>query len=339
MRTLLPSCAVLLAVSFAPAQTDAPPAAADLAAAKKRLAAALQKCSQLEDTAFTVKWGPNTRKKVDDDPLARMLAARNSGETHGSWHRDLTRVTFAGDQHDELLVVGARTIARDDDRDWQLRAGRFADGNPVAWVPDVGLLLRRLASWDLEVTQRSVGSLEDRPVELITVALDANQVAEAVWAGLLPETIATAMGFGGAQVVRLAAAGAAAGAAGAGRTRPAATAPKSTIDLVVHLDPGTNLVHRLQFRGWTKENAMAGAGGAGVFVVQGGGVNVARAGGDEDDEDEQDVDPNAPLVYENGLPVRPRKKTSVFDVVVTLSEHGHVEAPALSDAQQQLLGR
>lgn len=331
MRIFLSSCAVLFTASVLAAQTDAPPAAADLAAAKKRLSAALQKCSELTDTAFAMQWGPNTKKKADDDPFQKMLKMRNSGDTRGSWHQDLMRVAFDNDQHDELLVAGRRTLAKDDGHDWQLRAGRFADGNTVAFVPDVALLLQRLASWDLAVTRRSVGALDDRPVELITVALGPDQVAEAVWAGLLPEAISSMSGS--AQVLRFAVAGAAAGG------RPAATAPTTTIDLVVYLDPGTNLIHRLHFRGWTKQDAMAGMAGGGLIVAQGAAVRVGRAGGAEDEDEHDDVDPDAPLVYESGLPVRPRKQTTVCDVVVGLSDHGHVVAPPLSAEQKQLLGR
>lgn len=76
-----------------------------------------------------------------------------------------------------------------------------------------------------------------------------------------------------------------------------------------------------------------------MFVVQGGAVRVG--GGDDDGEDDtkEDVDPNAPRVYANGMPLRPRKKTSVCDVVVTLGDHGLVEPAPLSDAQRRLLGR
>jgi len=318
-----------------PTAPATPAPAADFAAAKTRLGASLQKASQQADTAFTVKWGPDKKKKGGDDPFARMLGAMTSGEAKGSWHQDLVHVAFAGDEDDELLLAGRTTLAKDGTRDWCLRRGRFADGNTLSFVPDVPALLRQLASWDLAVTQRAVGSLDDRPVEVITVTLSADQVAEAVWAGLLPEAVTQASGIGGARVFRLA-------AGAGGGARPPADAPTTTLDLAVHLDPATNVIHRLHFRGWTKEDA----GGprlaaAGVMVVQGG--RVAGAGGDDEEEEEDDkaeqAAKDAPLTYENGLPVRPRKKTSVCDFVVNLREHGQHASPALDAVAKKLLGR
>lgn len=340
MRFLLSSCALVLA-GLLPAQVTSPapaapaaPAAADLAAAKARVSAALQKCAALADTAFAMKWGPDKKKKKADDPFARMMGAMASGQTKGSWHADLTHVRYEGDTDDELLVAGRRTLAKDGTVDWRLRSGRFADGNTNAYVPDVALLLQQLASWDLAVTNRSVGALDDRPVEIVSVTLSADQVADAVWAGLLPEAIVTANGLGGGRIVRM-------GMNIGGGNRTPATPPDTTIDLAIHLDPATNLIHQLHFRGWTKE---AQGGAAGVFVVQAGGARVA-GGGDEEEDDEEDetkeaaAKKDAPLVYENGLPTRPRKKTSVCDVTVKLSQHGQTPAPALTDAQKQLLGR
>lgn len=348
MRFPLSSCALVLVTSLvtaqsaspAPAPAPAPTASpsAELAAAKARVAGALQKGSQLTDTAFVMKWGPDKKKKGGDDAFARMMGASFSGETKGSWHRELTHVAYEGENDDELLLAGGRMLAKDGTNDWRLRAGRFADGNTVSFVPDVPRLLQQLATWDLAITNRTVGSRDDRPIEIVTVALNAEQVTEAIWAGLLPEAIVTATGVSGARVFRMAA-----GVGGGAAARPPATAPESTIDLAIHLDPATNVIHQLHFRGWTKENAGGGAGG--IFVVAGaGGARVAGAGGDDEEEDEEKdakagADKAAPLVYENGLPVRPRKKTSVTDVVVTLSQHGTQQAPALTDAMKKLLGR
>ncbi len=330
MRSLLSPCALVFGCLLsAQSASPIPATPAELAAAKARVTAALQKCSTLADTAFELRWAP--AKKKGNDPFAAMMGSVASGETSGSWHQDLTHVAWTGDNEDELLVVGRRMLAKDAKNDWRLRTGRFADGNPVAYVPDVALLLQQLAAWDLAVTNRSVGSLDDRPVEVISLTLSAEQVSEAIWIGLLPEAI-TAASPGGGRIMRFAAMG------GGAANRPPAAAPNATIDLAIHLDPATNLIHQLHFRGWAKEAQM---GGAGMVLVQGGAV---RAGGNEADEEEEDVEAedakkDAPLVYENGLPKRARKKLSVNDVTLRLSEHGKKQAPPLTDAQKKLLGR
>jgi hypothetical protein len=343
MRLLLTSCALVFG-SCLPAQTASPPpaaaqvpaASADLAAAKARLAAALQKCSQLADTAFTFKWAPDAKNKAGNAALARAIARSNSGAIKGSWHKDLTWLAYDGDNDDELLVAGRRTLAKDGTNDWRLRAGRFADGNSLPFVPDVPLLLQQLAAWDLAVTHREVGSLDDRPVEILSVTLSNEQIADAIWGGLLPDAIATA-GFGGNMRVMMMGA--------AGGNRAPMTPPDTTIDLAIALDPATSLIQQLTFRGWTRENQMArgGAAGGGFVVVQ--AVGGAGAAPDEDDEDEKAKEKQAAAkkdagpVYENGLLVRDRAKTTVNDVTVKLSQHGQKQAPPLTDAQKKLLGR
>jgi hypothetical protein len=331
MRTLL------FSFVFAPAllaQTESsPPAAnAELTAAEARAIAALQKSASLADTGFTLRWGPDQKKKKDDDnPFARLAGSAASGDTTGSWHQDHVRIAYAGENGDELLLAGARTLAKDGERDWRLRQGRFADGSPLAFVPNVSLLLVHLAAQDLAVTQRAVGSLDDRPVEIVSATLHAEQVAELVWSGLLPEALVTATGL--SRAIRFAAIG-----GPAAQKRAAPPPPTSTVDVAVFLDPATNLVHQIRFRAWTKADQGGGLGG--VMVVQrvGGGAVV------EEDDEEEEPEPDAaakaaPLVYEHGLPVRPRKKTSVCDVVVTLHDHGKVAPPPLTDAQKTLLGR
>jgi hypothetical protein len=139
--------------------------------------------------------------------------------------------------------------------------------------------------------------------------------------------------MGGAFAIRM-------GGMQAGAKRAAATAPEGTVDLAVHLDPATGLVHRLQFRAWAKQDARfgnvrimrAGPAGGAVQVVNGTPLTEE----DEDATDEPAKD--APLLYENGLPKRPRKKMSVSDYTVQLQGHGKTPAAELSDRQKLLLG-
>ncbi len=349
MLRLLPSCALALSANLLTAQSASPPPAApapsepaasaaappaDLAAAKARAAAALQKCGALADTSFAVRWGPDKKKKDAGNPLAVALGRASSGATTGSWHQDRQRVVFDNDNDDELLIAGRRTLARDGTTEWALRSARYADGNTVPFVPDVPLLLQQLAAMDLAVVHRAAGALDDRPVEVVSATLTADQAAQLVWSGALPAALVTPGEAG--SVFRFAAMGARAGGA-----RPAATTPDATVDLAIHLDPGTNLVHKLHFRGWTKANA---AGAPGVVMVAAGAGRIAIGGADEEEEDEDEDDAaepaaDAPLVWENGLPNRPRKKVAVNDVVVKLTDHGTTQAAPLTDVQRQLLGR
>ena len=81
-----------------------------------------------------------------------------------------------------------------------------------------------------------------------------------------------------------------------------------------------------------------------MFVVQAGGGAVTVGGGGDEEEEEEDPKAeagkaDAPMTFENGLPVRPRKKTTVMDYTVRLFDHGSKKAPELSDDQKKLLGR
>ncbi|MBL8752852.1 MAG: hypothetical protein JNK15_06080 [Planctomycetes bacterium] len=325
------------ATSPAPTATTPTPAAGnDLAATKAKLSAALQKAAALRDTAFDFTWGPDGKKKKNDDAMAFAMAwgVATKGKATGSWHQDLLHVALDGDNGDELLLAGRMQLAKDAKSPWQVRAHRYADGGTLPFMPDPALLLQRLAAWDLAVTQRAVGSLDDRPVEIVSVTLAPDQVVEAIWAGLLPETMAQSAEGGG--VFRMI-------AGGGGGARPVPSAPEAQIDLAIHLDPATGVVHQLHFRGWAKANAGAArlAGGAGVVVV--GRALPAGGGDDDEDEDEDDgkAEPakEAPLAYEHGLPVRPRKKTTVNDCTIRLRDHGQKLAPELDAAAKKLLGR
>ncbi len=324
MRILLPS--LLLFAAGLSAQESPAPATDPLAAGKQRLQAALHKAATQTDTAFTAKWGPTGKQQ---DPVAQFLIGRGGGAVgalQGSWHQGRTRYLFDGENGDELVLAGQRMIAKDGTTDWRLRDRRFADGNPVGFLPDVPLLLSQLATLDLDVKHRSVGSLDDRPIEILGVTLRDEQVAEAIWTGLVPASLCEAMGGG---VFMLAGGNAAA-------KRPPAPTPTATVDLAISLDPATGVVHQLQFRAWTKEDARMGN----IRIVRaGGGVQVANGGeaaADEDDKD--DPAPDAPLVYENGLPKRPRKKMSVADYTIRLQQHGKATPPESNDRQKLLLG-
>jgi len=324
-----------LLASLVPAQDPAPAPADALAASKTKLREALEKTAAVQDVAFAAKWAEDKKKKADAN--AFMFGAPAEGAVTGSSHQDLRTCQFEGENGDELVIAGSRTIARDGTTGWTVRAGRFADGNTIEFLPDPSLLFEQLAAWDLAIVHRDVGSLDDRPVEVVTVSLNADQIAQALYAGLIPPGLAGAGGFGG-MVFQM-------GGAGNAGARPAPPAPDATIDLAITFDPSTNLVQQLQFRSWMKQDGggrVFRAGGAGgVIAVRAAGVQVVGQGDEEDEEDEkvEEAKKDQPLQYDKGLPIRPRKKTTVVDYTVRLTEHGTAKAPALSDAQKKLLRR
>jgi hypothetical protein len=341
---LLSACTLALLVATVPAQAPSPTPAAPaptqaatsdaLAAAKQRLNNALRKASGQNDTAFTARWGPEGKKDDERERAMAMFlggATGGKGKVSGSWHADRMHLRFDGDEGDELVFAGRRTLAKDGKSEWRLRTGRFADGNTIGFAPDMALLLQLLAGWELAVTRHEAGSHNDRPVEILSVTLSPEQVAEAVWTGALPESLVQSAMMGFAMIAGV-----------GGGARPAAPAPTATVDLALQFDPATGVIHQLHFRSWVAEDAMVRGMGAVRIVRAAGAVQVVGGGDDEDGEEEKEepaADANAPLRYEHGLPLRPRKKTTVNDYVIELSNHGQIPAPELDALQRKLLGR
>lgn len=325
----LPAWLAIVFASLLPAQEPDRPSD-PLQAARPRLLAALQKTGAAVDTKFTAAWAEDGKKKDDGNQVIFAMGTPGEGKTTGTWHPGLVHVQFDGDTGDELLVAGPRTLAKAKDKGWVLRRGRFADGNSVEFVPDPAVLLELLASWDLAVVHREVGSLDDRPMEFLTVALTAEQVGEAIWSGAVPAALQANGGVNPFAIVM---------AMRNGGARPPAPTPTSTVDLAIALDPATGLVHQLQFRSWTKQDPNAMGGRVVMIRAGAGGVQVDNDDGDEEEGDDakEAAAKEGPQQYANALPVRPRKKTTVVDYTVRLLDHGKVKAPELDDAQKRLL--
>ncbi|MGK0203254.1 MAG: hypothetical protein ACI9S9_002332 [Planctomycetota bacterium] len=323
---VISSCLVSAALSAQETKaptTKAPaidPAIAAKVALKKRLTGALAKTAKTADTGFRIKWGPDKLAKANNNPFAAMMGQAASGNVTGSWHAGRTHLKFGSDEKDELLLAGGSMLARDDQRDWCLRSGHFADGNNATFVPNAQALLQQLASWPLAVTHRAAGAYMDRPVEIVSVTLNAEQVGELIWSGCLPESLSQGNFDMGINFV-----------IGRNAGRQAATPPKTTIDLAISLDPGTNLVHQIRVRAWTK--AAQNGGGLALPV---GRIIVARVVDDEEEE-EDEADDNKPLEYSKGLPKRSRKKTSVANFTLQLENHGQQAQPELNARQKSLL--
>lgn len=326
MRSRL-SFALLVGATLT-AQTPEPAATAVDPAVKAKLTQVLQKAAATTDTAFAAKWGPIKKREADDGQqifVQLMGGSRSDGACEGSWHQDRVHVTFDNDEGDQLLIAGHRTLAKDDDHDWTLRSGRLRDGNRHGFIPDLPLLFEQLVRWDLPIAHRSVGSLNDRPIEIVSLTLTVDQVAEAIWCGALPDGLVTAP-IGGFGMMM-----------GGGGGRAPARKPTATVDIAIYFDPATGVVHKLHCRAHAKaDDAIAGR-----VVIRAGGAGAPAADEEEEEEQpEEDTKPaEGPLEYVDGLPKRSRKKMTVNDYTVTLSKHGECKAPELTDAQKKLLGR
>jgi hypothetical protein len=338
--------ALLLALlSSAPCQTESstPEAPQDPNAA--RLTRALETCKALESCAFEAEWfatnkdGTRRKVKVDpNNPLAMLLElggpdSTKPGRAEGSWADDLLHIEL--DDADELLFAGRRMIARDDNLDWQLRAGRLADGNLLQFVPDAKELVAALAGMKMDVTHRQPGTVDDRPVEVLTVTLDQEQVSTLVWSGLLPTFGMPGLGMVVQMAVQVGGNGA--------QARPAAPRPETKVDLALAIDPGTNRLERLHFRMWDKKPDMQGG-----FVFVGGPGGLQAAGTDDDEEDdeadEQDAElpddtSSQPTLDAFGLPLRRLKNHQIHDFTVRLRDQGTAAEPQLGDLARRLLSR
>ena len=328
--TLL-ALSLLLPVSLSaqqdPAAATNDPQNAAKIALQKRLTTALRTTADTADTAFAIDWAPDQKNQANN-PFAQLMGDTATGKVTGSWHAGQRHVQFDNNEKDELLFAGGRMIARDDNHDWCLRNGHLADGNNIHYVPDAQLLLQQLASWPLTITHREAGAINDRPVEIVSVTLSAAQAGELLWSGCLPPSLVSGSFV---QVLRI--------AAGGNAARQSATPPNNTIDLAIALDPGTNLVHEVRVRAWTKADQNGG-----VFAFPAGRVAIAGgpATNEEDDEEEEEEQPtnsqkDAPLAYVKGLPKRSRKKTTVHNFTIKLSEHGQTPKPEWNERQTSLL--
>ena len=324
------TCLLALCGAFANAQE----AAADpLVQARERLRKSLTTTAELSSCAFEAAWGPAAKAKADDDEddaegavavraLGFVGMGDGSGKAAGAWTRDLLQCK-SDDQ--ELIAANRRTIARSGSDGWILRKNRWADGATVAFLPDPQLLLDLLQQSDLAVTHREVSTLNDRPVEILGVTLNQDQVADLMWGGQIPEINS----FGAAAVFIA--------AGGAGRV--AQPKPDAIVDVAFALDPASGQIHEITVRSYTKSEMAVGGR---VFRIRagGGGVVVGGPGGDDEDEkDDKDQQGAAapPLVYKNGLPERSRKKMQVNDYVLTLRDHGQAKAPELDTTAKALL--
>lgn len=326
--------AALLAAGLG-AQDPAPETQASSPHAKT-LTRALETMSRLD----SVRFATDTVAGDDGANRRRNLVVQSSGRrparvdgVSGTWTSSLCQAeTEDGDQ---LAFANGRMVAllAGSDRGWVLRNGHLADGNVAPLVLDPGLFFTILGEMKLEVTHSEPGSRDDRPVQLLSVTLDDEQVAELEWAGLLPtnpdsianSTMGIAIGF------------ARAGARAKQRARP--PIPERMVDLVLVLDPATGFVFEVRARVHEKQDANAKRIRARLGAIGGG---LRGGGADEEVEGEpEEEEENATPTWAEGFPNRGRtfrKDYASFEYRLTLSEHNAVEPEAIPERARRLLG-
>jgi hypothetical protein len=320
---LASSLALAFAATIA-AQTATGPTPADdaQAAAGKRAGKAIARSAAAVDIAFRVRWGPDLPPVAGDPPRAPATAGGVRGNATGSWHDGVLLLRLAGEPGDDFLFAGGRTLARDTKRPWALRRGRHADGTVAPFLPDVRGLMDFLAARDLPTTHAGAGAIDDRPVEVVTTTLTAEQAAEAVWSGLLPESFVVGLSL---TLPR-------------GGARAPAPLPTATVDVAVHFDPAGGAVRRVHVRSWLTPEIQRGGRIAMRFNAEGRPERVDPADVEADEAANAEAR-KQPLRFDDGLPLRPRRGLLVSDLVLDLGEPGKTTAPELDAAARALLQR
>jgi hypothetical protein len=310
-----------------------------MASARTRLQKALSTMAALPSCAFESSWGPDQDAKAKDGGAAHVVlvgggpaTTTEPGTATGCYADGILHLTS---RDNAVAFANRRMIAKSDDG-WVVRRGKLADGSALSFVPDPQVLFDLLQDWQMAVTHREVGTLADKPVEILSVTLNDDQVAEAFWSGLLPENVG---GLGGLTVLR----GGAAMFVGGGGAKAGPPKPSATVDLAFFVDPATGHLHEVRARTWSSaDQAMAAMGFAGFRAGR-----VVAGGGGDDEQDEEEEAPEAgkaadgkteELQYKDGLPVRPRKKMQVTDYTLKFREHGTAKLPELDAAARTLLG-
>lgn len=337
---------LLLLAPLCAQQTDSQ-TADPLQSLQNRLRKSIATMAALPSCAFDVKWGPNDQgpQNANGGIIMTLGGPEDTpGMVEGGWDAGDLAIHME-ETGDDLRISGRRTLARQRGTEWQLRRGRFADGNSLGYVPDPQQVLQVLDSLKVNVIHRAPDTLFDRPVEVLSVTLNQDQATALVHSGMLPPGIIE-RDFGALMAIQMAAAmgGKNGGAAPARTAPPAITA---TFDLAFFFEPGTSVLHRIAIRSHSKSNNPFGAMGGNVAVAiqvgPGGQAVVQQDEGDDEEEAGKDepkatTKAGAEVEYAAGLPVRPRKKMKVYDFVIDLHDHGAAKLPPLDETQKALLG-
>ncbi|MEZ5962280.1 MAG: hypothetical protein R3F56_00410 [Planctomycetota bacterium] len=217
------------------------------------------------------------------------------------------------DDAGEVLRAGRRSLARIKKGKWVRRFDLDAEGAPLPFLFEPEIFFPAVLDTDLEYLRAEVGTLDDRPVEILTAHAEGEHARALTWSGALPAGEQAMMGvfrIGGGRVVR----------------------PKAEqeVDLAFFVDPASKRLLKIAMQLYSK----APGGAAGVFVAVGGAAQ-------EEEPEEPEVDEKAPLRFEHGLPVRSRRIADGWLKVtfeVTFTEHDVARIDALDGAASAALG-
>jgi len=309
-------------------ETNESPATRAARGPTAKLHAALRTMAELESVAFETR---SSDKPKQAQPagvqgfavLGNLSGNRSLDGVKGTWSQDACWVSYK----DEPMIFARGRMVTEGDDGWVLRDTRRADGSTGPLVLDPGLWFTVLAELEPEVIHSGVGTLDDRPIQLLSVTLDKAQVAELDWAGLLPSNPDPFGGINGAVFAR---------AINIGGGNVKLPLPERMVDLVFYVDPATNLIHKICARRQDQQNVNI----AGNVQIMINGIQQGAAA-DEEEEEEVELPEGAEPRFDEGFPVRPkeeREKLTSYGFELIFSQHGQAALAEIPAVARRLLG-
>src|SRR5690606_5597879 len=257
----------------------------------------------------------DSKMRTDAQYTRAMRTDREVGEARGHWGPDRMLVTLrnasdAGDE--EVLFAGRQQLARAAGGAWCRRQGKASNGVQLPHVFEPEVALRALLEAPLDVVHHDIGTLDDRPVEIVTCRVSGDPANDLLWSGCLPDS-----SFGSPILFRL------------GAKMPAPAKRNVEVELAFFIDPASKRLLRLNTRSWTK-NAVLG----------GGIVMVAVGGADSDDDRKKNEGEAGSGEWRDGLQVRELENPDEWVVTsydVRFGKHGEAP-PELDERARALLG-
>ncbi len=303
----LPARACLLATFavLAPlaAQDPAPHTLTDVATAMRALPGVAFKTFEEQDQAMIRRF----RRMMPQEARETELSGRTAGEL-------LVASVFDGEH--EVVLSGARMIARVADGEWRARRGVTVDGRPLPFLFDPALFFERLADVveSGKDERREETTWREKPWQIVTVTFDEEAARDLVLGGAVPRV---GGGMRGAIMI---------GGPALGGDDP----PEITLDVALWIDPQTGLCHRMKASAYEVSD-----------VPDNVHIQIEGDAGEADDAGEKvkELDADGKRIYKGGLPVRAiDSSTSAMHFEVELSAHGATEAPKLDATALARLG-